>query len=223
MCKALRVSKSGYYKYINRKPNEKRLELEEQIKYYFNQHKTRFGAKKLSIDINKQHKISTATIGRYMRKLGLAAKNRAKHKTNISKEFTALPNILNREFKADKPNEKWVSDITYIWSENKWHYLCVILDLYSRKVISWKFSPHMETSLVLDTLNQAIILRNIDTSKVTGLLFHSDQGSQYTSNVLQQRLKFANIVQSMSRRGNCWDNAVAESFFKSLKAEMFRC
>jgi transposase InsO family protein len=221
MCKAMQVSRSGYYKYKNHRPNPAKVELQKQIKIYFTQHKGRSGAKKIHVDIAKTYNVSAATIGRYMRKLGLKAKNRSKFRTRATEQVShTAENLLNRQFIACKPNQKWVSDITYIWV-GKWQYLCVIIDLYSRKVIAWKFSPHMQASLVTDTLQQAVSSRKINTKMETGLLFHSDQGSQYSSNDVQKYLQHHNITQSMSRRANCWDNAVAESFFKSLKTELF--
>jgi len=215
MCKALRVSKSGYYKYKNRIPNQAKLELVQTIKKCFKQHKGRSGAKKLHVDIKS---VSSATIGRYMSKLGLKAKNRSKFKVKSAKSSYNAPNILNRQFTASKPNQKWVSDITYLRVDNTWQYLCVIIDLYSRKVIAWKLRTHMHTSLVIDTLTQALSNRTFTNLK--DLILHSDRGSQYTSLEFTHYLNSKNIIHSLSRPANCWDNAVAESFFKSLKSEL---
>jgi transposase InsO family protein len=215
MVKAMQVSSSGYYKHKRLKPNQNKLELQNKIHICFNQHKGRSGAKKIHIDISKTNKVSIATVGRYMQKLGLKAKNRSKFKIKTEKTCYTAKNLLNREFKADTPNQKWVSDITYLRSNQAYQYLCVIIDLYSRKVIAWKLSPHMKSSLVIHTLKQALSNRKTDK-----LIFHSDQGSQYTSMEVQNYLKQNNIIQSMSRRGDCWDNAVAESFFKTLKTEL---
>lgn len=126
-------------------------------------------------------------------------------------------NHLNREFTAKVPNQKWVGDITYLWTSTGWIYLAVVLDLYSRKVVGWQLSDSPNTTLILDALNQAVVLRQITTE--SHLLFHSDQGCQYTSHAYQERLTELGIQASMSRRGNCWDNAVMERFFRSLKVE----
>ncbi|QTR49597.1 IS3 family transposase [Candidatus Thiothrix anitrata] len=126
-------------------------------------------------------------------------------------------NHLNREFDASAPNQKWVGDITYLWTASGWMYLAVVLDLFSRKVVGWQLSATPDTALILAALNQAVILRQVTAS--TGLLFHSDQGCQYTSHAYQDRLTELGIKASMSRRANCWDNAVMERFFRSLKVE----
>jgi len=219
LCKAMQVSKSGYYKYIKLEPNLVKLEIQKQIEICFKEHKCRSGARKIHIDIAKTYKISSATVGRYMQNLGLKAKNRSKFKVKPVKTSYDAPNLLNRQFTASKPNQKWVSDITYLKANNTWQYLCVIIDLYSRKVIAWQFRHNMHTSLVTDTLKQALINRKIN-SKMTDLMLHSDRGSQYTSLDFTTDLAKHNIKHSLSRPANCWDNAVAESFFKSLKSEL---
>jgi transposase InsO family protein len=219
LCKAMQVSKSGYYKYIKLEPNLVKLEIQKQVEICFKRHKYRSGAKKIHIDIAKTYKISSATVGRYMRKLGLKAKSRSKFKYKTTKSNYDAPNLLNRQFTALKPNHKWVTDITYLKANNTWHYLCVIIDLYSRKVIAWQFRHNMQTCLVTDTLKQALINRKIDY-KYTDLMLHSDRGSQYTSLDFTTDLAKHNIKHSLSRPANCWDNAVAESFFKSLKSEL---
>jgi len=220
MCQALKVSKSGYCKYKSRKPNQDKADLLHSIKECFIKHKGRSGARKIHIDICKKHNVSCATVGRYMRKLNLKAKNRSKFRYSKSANPAHISaNIINRDFRAAKPNSKWVSDITYIKVNYKWHYLCVIIDLYSRKVIAWNLSPHMHAYLVTSTLDKALRNRKINT-KTNDLIFHSDRGSQYTSIEVKNKLIGHNIISSMSRKGNCWDNAVAESFFKSLKSEL---
>jgi putative transposase len=136
---------------------------------------------------------------------------------NAGQESRIAENNLNREFEADKPNQKWVGDMTYLWTAEGWMYLAVVLDLFSRKVVGWAMSANPDTHLVLEALNQAVILRQVTPE--TSLLFHSDQGCQYTSHAYQNRLFDLGIKASMSRRGNCWDNAVMERFFRSLKTE----
>ncbi len=127
------------------------------------------------------------------------------------------PNILNRDFYSSNANEKYIGDITYIQTTQGWLYLATVIDLYSRKVVGWSIDENMKTSLIIDALDMAI--KNQNTS--LGLIFHSDRGTQYTSNSFKELLQKNNITQSMSRRGNCWDNAVAERFFHSLKTELF--
>jgi putative transposase len=136
---------------------------------------------------------------------------------NAGQESRIAENLLNREFESDRPNQKWVGDITYLWTAAGWMYLAVVLDLFSRKVVGWAVSSNPDARLVLEALNQAVILRHVTPE--TSLLFHSDQGCQYTSHAYQNRLSDLGIKTSMSRRGNCWDNAVMERFFRSLKTE----
>jgi putative transposase len=213
------VSKSGYYAYLKRLPNEKKELINTNITKCFSDNKSRIGAPKMYHHMNKLgFNKSMRSIGRYMNALGLKAKNRSKFRHNKNESKPNIPNIIDRNFKAEKPNEKWVSDITYIKTNKGWCYVCTILDLYSRKVIAYEFASKMDTNILTNTFNKAIEARN--GAQLDKLIFHSDQGSQYSSNAFQELLKANNITQSMSRRGNCWDNSVAESFFKSLKAEI---
>jgi transposase InsO family protein len=126
------------------------------------------------------------------------------------------PNILDRQFEVDAPDTAWAGDITYLWTPDGWLYLAVLLDLYSRRVISWALSMEITQDLSLAALDRAVFERNPGA----GLLHHSDRGSQYTSNDYRQRLKDSGLIASMSRKGDCWDNAVAESFFATLKVEL---
>jgi transposase InsO family protein len=218
LCNAMLVSKSGYYAYIKRLPNEKKEELKTNIAKCYSGHKSRIGAPKVYYHMKELgFSVSMSTIARYMRSMGLMAKNRAKFRHGLNKNKPNVPNILERNFAAKKPNEKWVSDITYIKTNKGWCYVCTVLDLYSRKVIAYDFSSKMDTDILVNAFNKAIQARK--GAKLDGLIFHSDQGSQYSSNVFSELLQKNKITQSMSRRGNCWDNSVAESFFKSLKTE----
>jgi len=144
-------------------------------------------------------------------------KKRHVYPANLGEVSRIAENHLNREFEASRPNEKWVGDITYLWTAAGWLYLAVVLDLFSRKVVGWCLSASPDTNLVLAALNQAATLRQI--TPITGILFHSDQGCQYTSHAYQDKLSELHIKASMSRKGNCWDNAVMERFFRSLKTE----
>lgn len=161
-------------------------------------------------------------IGRYqarnlMQKAEVVAvhpKQRHVYPATLGEESRIAENHLNREFEASRPNEKWVGDITYLWTVAGWLYLAVVLDLFSKKVVGWCLSATPDTNLVLAALNQAVILRQI--TPIRGLLFHSDQGFV---NILQNRLSELQIKASMSRKGNCWDNTVMERFFRNLKTE----
>jgi putative transposase len=150
----------------------------------------------------------------------LRAKGRRKYKptTDSNHSLPVAPNLLKRDFRTERPDAAWVSDITYIWTREGWLYLAAILDLYSRKVVAWTLADRMTASLVCTAVDTAVRLRR----PAPGLIFHSDRGSQYASHALRRRLWRHQMRQSMSRRGNCWDNAVAESFFATLKKELVR-
>jgi len=135
--------------------------------------------------------------------------------TNSTHHYNTSSNILNREFTTSSPNQVWVSDITYIWTQEGWLYLAIIIDLYNRQVVGMALSKHIDTNLITNALRQACLSQRPEP----GLIFHSDRGSQYCSNSFKTLLKFYSIKSSMSRKGNCWDNSVAESFFASLKKE----
>ena len=152
-----------------------------------------------------------------MRLAGVAAKQRKKFKatTDSKHNLPVAPNLLDRKFEVSEPDRVYCSDITYIWTAEGWLYLAVILDLFSRRIVGWSMSNRIKKKLVIDALRMAIWRRHPEA----GLVFHSDRGSQYCSNNFQKMLKKNAMVSSMSRKGNCWDNSVAESFFGSLKIE----
>jgi len=155
-------------------------------------------------------------ISRLMNELGLVCKQPGPHKYKQAKvERVDIPNHLNREFDVSAPNQVWCGDITYIWAGSRWVYLAVVLDLYARRVVGWSLSNKVDATLVAKALEDAYHRRG----KPTGVLFHSDQGSQYSSTQFRQRLWRYRFKQSMSRRGNCWDNAPMERLFRSLKTE----
>jgi transposase InsO family protein len=162
--------------------------------------------------------VSKRRVERSMRALGLTPPMRRKcRKTTIHNlADTVAPNSLDRNFTASRPNERWVTDITYVWTAQGWAYLAVILDLFSRAVVGWALDSTLETSLVDRALDVALTHRRPEA----GLLHHSDRGCQYTSQSYRARLADHGITVSMSRKGNCWDNAVAESFFATLKKEL---
>jgi transposase InsO family protein len=157
-------------------------------------------------------------VARRMKVLGIQAKGKKKFKatTDSKHNLPVATNLLNRDFTATKPNEKWCGDITYVWTEEGWLYLATVIDLYSRKVIGWSLQSTMTKQLVCDALMMALWRRGFPRN----VLFHSDRGSQYCSHDYQNMLKHYGLTCSMSRKGNCWDNAVAESFFHSIKTEL---
>ena len=153
-----------------------------------------------------------------MRLAGVSAKQKKKFKVttdNSKHNLPVAPNLLNREFEVAEPDQVYVSDITYIWTSEGWLYLAIVIDLFSRQVVGWSLNSRMSRRLIMDALQMAIWRRR----PASGLLFHSDRGSQYCSADFQKMLKQHKMISSMSRKGNCWDNAVAESFFGSLKTE----
>ena len=152
-----------------------------------------------------------------MKLAGVVAKQKRKFKvtTDSKHNLPVAQNLLNRQFEVCEPDRVYVSDITYIWTQEGWLYLAVVIDLFSRQVVGWSLQDRMMTNLIMDALRMAIWRRQPGK----GLLFHSDRGSQYCSKKFQKMLKNHNMISSMSRKGNCWDNSVAESFFGSLKTE----
>jgi len=228
MCKCLGVSSSGYYKYKKRKAiraadpsSVPGAELDERIRQSFDTSRGTYGSPRITIDLNKQdgkEVVSSSMVARRMRHLGLIARQPKKFKpTTQSKHNQSISdNVLNREFSADYPGQKWVSDITYVLVSGHWVYLTVILDLADRRVIGWQLSEEMTSDqTILPAWRKA--LENCPVQY--GLIFHSDRGVQYTSLKLRHQLRKLGCIQSMSRKGDCWDNAVAESFFRTLKTE----
>lgn len=153
-----------------------------------------------------------------MRVNGIIAKTKRRFKatTNSSHRLPVSPNLLNRRFTADRPNKVWTSDITYVWTEEGWLYLAVVLDLFSRQIVGWAMGDRIDTALVLRAFRQAVMRRR----PALGLIFHSDRGSQYASADFRKALKSCGAVQSMSNKGACYDNAVTETFFHTLKTEL---
>lgn len=221
-CQLLSLSVSGYYQW-RKQPVSSREQannrLDEIILMLFKKHKRRYGYRRIykALVTSHDYKGSRERVRRRMIAKDLKAKQRKAYKvtTDSAHELLISPNILNREFDASEPNKKWVGDITYINTAQGWLYLATVIDLYSRKVIGWSMQPHMKASLVCDALNMALMNR----SYPKGVLFHSDRGSQYCSYAFRDIIDKYEFVQSMSRKSNCWDNAVAESFFKTLKTE----
>ena len=220
MSKVLRVSRSGYYAWRKRPESSRSArhrQLSKMIKKAFEESGETYGAIRIRYDLIEQGEcIGKNTIALLMRNEKLVPRPVRKFRvTTDSRKTIAFPNHLDQQFQVDQPNVSWVSDITAIPTREGWLYLCVFLDLFSRAVIGWSMSHRINGDLVTDAL--AIALANRSVSNL--LTVHSDQGSQYTSDQYQQMLKTHGARCSMSRKGNCWDNAVAESFFHSLKTE----
>lgn len=224
MAKLLGVSRSGYYAWKKRKPSKRSEEdgrLIKLIKQIFKDHYGRYGSPRVWEEVNRHGWfVSRKRVERQMREQRLYARKKRKYiKTTDSQHlFRVTKNILNRNFSASAPGEKWVSDITYLRTSSGWIYLTVILDLWDRKVIGWSMSNGLEVGQVCRALEMAVQNR-VPREE---LIFHSDQGIQYCSEDFKNTLKrlCPKVRQSMSRKGNCWDNACAESFFKTLKTEV---
>lgn len=198
------------------KENEKLIRI---VRAAHKESKGTYGARRMAIEVEAHGgspcgRFKAATL---MKKAGVAAKQKKKFKatTDSKHNLPVAPNLLNRQFEVEAPDQVYVSDITYIWTAEGWLYLAVILDLFSRQIVGWSLNRRMTRKLIMDALRMAIWRRRPEP----GLVFHSDRGSQYCSNDFQKMLKAHEMKSSMSRKGDCWDNAVAESFFGSLKTE----
>lgn len=221
MCRWLKVSRSGYYKWRERKPTAnqlRRLEAERLLINLFNKFKARYGSPRMTVEL-REHGIAYCenTIAKLMNTHELKAKNGKGYNyfpDVLAKNYVS-DNLLKREFTATKPDEKWVSDITYIKVERGFVYLAVVMDLFSRKIVGWSLDITMTNQLIIDALNMAIASRKLEPD----LILHSDRGVQYRSGEYQRLLLDNKIKPSMSRKGNCWDNAAMESFFARFKVE----
>ena len=221
MCHVLRVSQSGYYRWRKTPISQRDLER-EQLKYrireLFAEHNGMAGSPMITADLHdfpEYANVSRPRVARLMRSMGLKCRSVKKYiaTTNSKHSRPASPNILDRNLAAESPNKAWVSDITYLKVGRNWHYLTVFIDLFSRKVVGWDLSASLERYTVIRALHKAIMSRNPGE----GLLIHSDRGIQYASRDFRSILEGRKFVQSMSRKGDCWDNAVAESFFHTIK------
>jgi transposase InsO family protein len=220
MCSALKVSPGGYYAWRTRPESDRSIRhrhLSEQIRESFEASRQTYGAVRVWHDLREDgERVGKNTVALLMRRASLMPRPVRKFRvTTDSRHTTAASNALDRNFSASEPNRSWVTDITFIPTREGWLYLCAVVDLYSRAVVGWSMSSRMKSELVSGAMQMAIQMRRPSA----GLLVHSDQGSQYGSDEYQRLLKTHEMVCSMSRRGNCWDNAVAESFFHSLKTE----
>jgi len=221
MCKVLNVSPSSYYTWRKRPVSKREManrELYKKIKVVYNENHGVYGSPRIYRELKKQGvACSENRVARLMRLRGLKAKQSKCYKvtTKRNKAHPVAPNLLKQDFVADWPNQKWLTDITYIPTQEGWLYLAVVLDLFSRRIIGWAMSDRMTSDLTMDALKMAVRQRRPEIS----LIHHSDQGSQYTDGEYQQLLKDWGIQVSMNGAGNWYDNAPMESFFGSLKSE----
>ncbi len=222
LCRCLAVSRSGFYAWRERPVSARDKQdarLKVEIAASHSASRRTYGSPRIIRDLHEEgHRVSRKRVARLMRELGLEGrrKRRFRATTDSKHRFPVAPNILMRDFDVDTPNTAWVTDITYIATLEGWLYLAVILDLFSRRVVGFAMSERIDRALVLEALHKALV----DRPEVRDLVHHSDRGSQYASHDYRESLDQAKITCSMSRRGNCWDNAVAESFFGTLKTEL---
>ena len=225
MCQVLAVSRSGFYKSLHAKPSQRAVRsqrIREQVKQLHEQSHCTYGSYKISKAMNKNEEFESAcrnTVAKAMQEMGLKNRIRKKFKpktTQVDPSKKPAKNLLDQVFTTDMPNRKWVTDITYLATNGGWVYLACVLDPFSRKIVGWAISDSLETPLVSRALRNAIQSRRPDTTK---LLHHSDRGCQYTSGDYQKTLDTLGITCSMNHVGYCYDNAVMERFFWSLKHE----
>lgn len=222
MSRVLQVSRSGFYTWRRRENpsprQQRRKQLDEAVKSTFETRKGRSGSPRLVRDLaDAGRPYDRKTVAESMRRQGLRAKAAKKFKatTNSRHNLPVSPNLLRQDFTAAAPNQKYVGDITYLWTDEGWLYLAVVIDLYSRLVVGWAMSERMTAQLVCDALQMALWRRHMPTR----VIVHSHRGSQYCSGAYQRLIKEHKLLCSMSAKGNCYDNACAESFFRSLKVE----
>jgi putative transposase len=223
LCAVMRVSRSGFYDYLVRyasgddnRPGK--VSLARQIKEIFNEYRASCGSRRMVKHLRTEgHQIGRYKVRRIMRQLGLKAKTpkRFKLTTDSKHSFPVAANVLDRKFDVRTPNRVWTADISYVWTFEGWLYLAVVMDLNSRQIVGWAMDDRMKKQLTIDALAMAYWLRK----PPKGLLHHSDRGSQYACHDYQKQLKSYGMHPSMSRKGNCWDNAPTERFFRSLKSE----
>lgn len=220
MCKVLKVNKSGFYAWL-KEPESNRDKRDKEfiklIRHYWTESQETYGSPRIYKDFKEAGiPVGRKRIERLMKKIGLKGTvPTSKHTHSLGVTSNVAENLLNRDFSCTGPNQKWVTDITYIKTLQGFAYLAVVIDLYSRKVVGWSVKNNMRVELVLDALVMAIWRRQPSNE----VLIHTDQGSQFGSDLWIRFCKAHNLKRSMSRRGNCWDNSVVESFFKSLKKD----
>jgi putative transposase len=222
LCQIMNVSSRGYRAYRSRPISQRQREDMVLLAHIREQHHlslNSYGRPRMTEELKEIGlEVSHRRVGRLMRQNGISVVRTRKYKvtTDSNHKFNIAPNLLNRDFSAEKPNQKWVVDISYIWTREGWLYLAVVLDLHSRRVIGWAVSNRMKRDLAIRALEMAIALRR----PPKGCIHHSDRGSQYCSHDYQKLLRLHGFKVSMSGKGNCYDNAAMETFFKTIKAEL---
>jgi len=219
----MKVSRSGFYNYLKyfqvQKPKDPTQEaLEKKMKAIFKKSKRTYGSRRIVKALKAEgFNISRYRIRKLMRKLNLKAKTPKRYRitTDSKHSYSIAPNLVNRQFSVDGPDKVWATDITYVRILGGWSYLAVVMDLYSRQIIGWAIDKHMKVELCLDALSMAYWRRK----PAAGLIHHSDRGIQYACDRYQERLEKLKMIPSMCRKGDCWDNAPVERFFRSLKYE----
>jgi len=221
MCRIFGVSRSGYYSWLKSSESQRAIENQEilnKIKEIHDNSRQIYGSPKIQFELKKYgYSVGHNRVARIMRENGIKSKvvKKFRPKSKVIDASEAVSNVLDRRFYWDKPDQAWATDITYIATRAGWVYLCVFLDLCSRAIVGWAVDKRMKTELVIKAFNNAC--NNKKPGK--NLIIHSDQGSQYGSKEFKDYIKNHKFVQSMSRRGNCWDNACVESFFRLIKVE----
>lgn len=225
MCRVLEVCRSGFYAFLRRTPSarqRRREQLTDQIIEIHRASRTSYGSPRIYRQLKESgESVSRKRVASIMRERkiqGKSARKRRPHTTDSEHDHPIAPNLLQRDFTASAPNQKWVADITYIETDEGWLYLAVVLDCFSRRVVGWAAADHLRSELVEEALTMAIEARRPKPSD--GLIHHSDRGVQYASGSFQRLLDTHGIACSMSRKGDCYDNAVIESFFGTLKTEL---
>jgi putative transposase len=222
MCEVLGVSRSGYYAWASRLESARAVEdraVSAEIRAAHTASRGRYGSPRVHAALRAHgRRVGRKRVARLMRGMGLSArrKRRFRRTTDSAHAFSVAPNLLGRDFTASAPDRVWLADLTYIWTADGWLYLAVVLDLFSRRVVGWATSSTNDRALALDALSSALRLRR----PPPGLVHHSDRGSPYASDDYRAALRARGIVASMSRKGDCYDNAVAESFFATARAEL---
>ena len=223
MCRVLEVSRSGFYAWRQRPESEsarRRSELIDQMEsVHADRDMKNYGSPRMYEElVSRGHEVCKNTVAKLMRDHGIRAARSRKFRvtTDSRHSLPVAENVLNREFEQALPDRVWLADITYLWTREGWLYLACVLDSCTRKIVGWSMSERMEKGLVLDALQSALAKRRPDAAE---LIHHSDRGSQYASHAFQELLRERNITCSMSRKGNCWDKAMMESFFATLKQE----
>ena len=222
MCEVLEMSRGGFYTWLRNPESERSRSnraLLSEIRIAFDRSRQTYGSPRLAVELNESGvSCSENRVARLMRLSGIRAIGKRKYRvtTNSKHNHPVAENLLNRNFSTDHPNEVWLSDITYVWTTEGWLYLAGVIDLYSRMLVGWSMGPRVTAELTLKALRQAIRRRDVKPD----LMHHSDRGGQYAATEYQKLLKKTEMICSMSRKGDCWDNAPIESFFATLKTEL---